>query len=232
MDWIDLKSPSPKPTPEAYAPFTWPAGRYRALEPVIENDGPSKVPTALGALQLLDRRRSQRSFTHLRPEELSALLWFSARTQATANSNLGFQLEQRPSPSAGAIHPVHVLVLIPGDTEWCRYDGRANALIEVPGSSDILQGLSVQMESMVPAPEATKTLLVAEPGKTQAKYFNHESLVWRDAGALLATMGIVAEALNLSYCPIGSTGEPWASMLSSEGNLVGVGAALVGGRAR
>lgn len=88
------------------------------------------------------------------------------------------------------------------------------------------------MESMVPAPEATKTLLVAEPGKTQAKYFNHESLVWRDAGALLATMGFVAEALNLNYCPIGITGEPWASMLSSEGNLVGVGAALIGGRAR
>ncbi|HBO1217385.1 TPA: nitroreductase family protein [Pseudomonas aeruginosa] len=202
------------------------------MEPVIENGGPSKVPPVLGALQLLERRRSQRSFTHLRPEELAALLWFSARTQATANSNLGFQLEQRPSPSAGAIHPVHVLVLTPGDTEWCRYDGRANALIEVPGSSDILQGLSVQMESMVPAPEATKTLLVAEPGKTQAKYFNHESLVWRDAGALLATMGFVAEALNLNYCPIGITGEPWASMLSSEGNLVGVGAALIGGRAR
>ncbi|WP_196797926.1 nitroreductase family protein [Pseudomonas aeruginosa] len=231
MDWIDLKSPSPKPEPEAYAPFTWPAGRYRALEAPAAADVSSKIDPALEALGLLDCRRSRRSFTRLTPEELAALLWFSARTQATANSDLGFELEQRPSPSAGAIHPIHLLVLIPDDTEWSRYDSRANALVEVPGSSEILHELTVQMESMMLAPEATKALLIAEPGKTQAKYLNHESLVWRDAGALLATMGIVAEALNLSYCPLGITGEPWVGKLSSAVNLVGVGAALVGGRA-
>ncbi|HHM7088332.1 nitroreductase family protein [Pseudomonas aeruginosa] len=232
MDWIDLKSPSPKPEPEAYASFTWAEGHYRALKAPIEHGEPSQVRPALGALQLLERRRSRRSFSPLTPEELAALLWFSARTLATANSNLGFELEHRPSPSAGAIHPIHVLVLLPGDTEWSRYDGRANALIEVPGSSGTLHGLTAQMESIVPAPEATKTLLVAEPGKTQAKYFNSASLIWRDAGALLATMGIAAEALNLNYCPLGTTGEPWASELSSTGDLVGVGAALVGGHAR
>ena len=72
-------------------------------------------------------------------------------------------------------------------------------------------------------------LLLAEPGKTSAKYQHGESLIWRDAGILLAVMALIAEALDYSFCPLGITGEPWADQLATSGVLMGVGLALVGG---
>ena len=71
-------------------------------------------------------------------------------------------------------------------------------------------------------------VLVAEPGKTAAKYANSESLVWRDAGVLLGYMSVVAEALGLGFCPLGITGQAYVSALSADARLTGVGLAVVG----
>ncbi|SEM10533.1 hypothetical protein SAMN05518845_11692 [Variovorax sp. YR750] len=86
------------------------------------------------------------------------------------------------------------------------------------------------MDELIAAPVATLLLLVAEPGKTAAKYFNSESLVWRDAGVLLGYLSLAAEALGLAFVPLGITGDPWAGKLVDESGLAGVGAALVGRR--
>lgn len=89
--------------------------------------------------------------------------------------------------------------------------------------------MTEQCQQTLPSEQATRLLLVAELGKTAAKYQHGESLIWRDAGALLAVMAVVAEALDCVLCPLGITGEPWASRLAPPGVLTGVGLVLVGG---
>ena len=222
MDWIKLSSPTVRTEPGRYQPFTWPDGVFHAL-PEVEDVGDE------GILNLLDHRRTRRTFSALSEGQLGQLLWRCSRTQSIAESDYGFDLELRPTPSAGAIHPIHLLLHRPGAPNWRRYDSRRHGLVELPESAKALAGLEEHCHDALPSEHATQLLFVAEPGKTCAKYQNGESLIWRDAGALLSVMAIIAEALDYSFCPLGITGEPWAGRLAPAGVLMGVGVALVGG---
>lgn len=222
MDWVNLGNPEVRAEPGHYQPFTWPNGTFYALPKV-------KAIGDTGILNLLDHRRTRRTFNALSAAQLGQLLWRSARTQAIAESNYGFDLELRPAPSAGAIHPIHILTHLPGTPNWSRYDSHRHGLVELAGSVEAFGGLVEQCHQILPTDQATRLLFVAEPGKTAAKYQHGESLIWRDAGALLAIMAVIAEALDYTFCPLGITGEPWAGRLASPGVLTGVGVALVGG---
>ncbi|MBI6799218.1 hypothetical protein [Pseudomonas syringae] len=219
---ISPDSPSVSRTPDHYDPLVWPEGHFEPLE---------QVPTRsdAGLLHLLGRRRTKRSFKALSDTELSELLWHCARTQATADSDYGFELELRPALSAGAIHPIHILVDHHATGSWQRYDSRQHGLHHIPEASSLFADLSLQCEETLAVELGTRLLLVAEPGKTLAKYQRAESLIWRDAGVLLAMTALVAEAIGCAFCPLGITGEPWASRLASPGILTGVGVALIGG---
>lgn len=227
MTWIELGNPiphsivHPSAQPTFYQPYVWPAGETRTLGLPAASDGP-------GLFNVLDGRRSRREFAPLSHSDLSALLWHTARSQGCMTSALGFDLEQRPTPSAGAIHPIHIVVRGPRDNNGWKYDSRAHSLIEIPGSMATLEGLAQHCNQLVPAPEATQVFLIAEPGKTLAKYKDGCSLIWRDAGVILGVMAIVAEGLGLGFCPLGITGEPWAGDLAPKGVLAGVGIALAG----
>jgi nitroreductase len=73
--------------------------------------------------------------------------------------------------------------------------------------------------------------LAAESGRTAAKYENAESLIWRDAGIALGYMSIVAEALGLTFCPLGVLGEPYVSaVVSGDPRIQAAGLAVLGAR--
>ncbi|WP_229427561.1 nitroreductase family protein [Methylomonas fluvii] len=160
-------------------------------------------------------------------EALGSLLWVCCHTQELGSDHLGFPLSRRPSPSGGAIHPVHLLVLLPQENCWYRYDPKEHALHETPSKLDATIVRS-SMQTIVAAPSATLFILAAEPEMTAAKYEASASLVWRDAGVILGILAIAAEALDLSFCPLGVTGEPWVSQLLEQPGLFGVGCAFVG----
>ncbi|MGV8268318.1 hypothetical protein ACV334_37680, partial [Pseudomonas aeruginosa] len=101
MDWINLSSPRVRAEPGHYQPFTWPNGTFHA-RPEIEHARYKSIPN------ILDHRRTRRTFNTLSVDQLGQLLWRSTRTQAIAESGYGFDLELRPTPSAGAIHPIHI----------------------------------------------------------------------------------------------------------------------------
>ncbi len=222
MSRLTLDSPIVKAVPGYYEPFVWPEGQFHPLEqPIARVDE--------GLLPLLERRRTKRSFNALSKTELSELLWRCARTQAVADSEYGFELERRPALSAGAIHPIHILIDHNATGNWRRYDSRRHGLHDIPGASELFAQFDQQCEATLRIGQGTRLLLAAEPGKTFAKYEQGESLIWRDAGVLLAMMAMVAEALGCAFCPLGITGEPWASHLAPTGILSGVGVALLGG---
>ena len=224
MDWIELGNPHPLPSPKAHTPLAWPAGAVVPLPP------PSDVP-ARSFGDVAKTRRTRRSFSALEPGSLSALLSLTCLVQQSGSVELGFPLTRRPAPSAGAIHPIHLIVLEPGQIEWHRYDPFRHALIKVPTTLDA-KLVRREVEELVAAPAATLLLFAAEPGMTAAKYDDPWSLVWRDAGVLQGCLSLAAEALDLSFCPLGVTGEPWTSRLLDQPGLVGVGAAFVGATPR
>lgn len=226
MAWIDLGNPSPRAEALPYEPIEWPSCGSLALEPASSI---SSRNTSFD--ELASQRRSRRLFDPLSLELLGALTWLSCRTLMSGFRFSGLDLSLRPSPSAGAIHPIHVLI-IQGDLDgWHRYDPTGHSLRQIQTLLDP-RPVMAGMQRVLPAPEATLLLFAAEPGLTAAKYEAACSLVWRDAGALLGTMAMAAESLGLSFCPLGVTGEPWIGRLLDQPGLTGVGAAFVGGTPR
>lgn len=226
MTWIDPGNPHPHPLPptRTYTPVVWPEGAHVPLPPPSEVAARSFIEVALA-------RRTRRDFSALEAGQLSALLSLTCRVQQVGDTQLGFPLTRRPAPSAGAIHPIHLVLLGPGKSAWQRYDPFQHALVNMPTSVDA-QHVRRAMEELLSAPGATLLLLAAEGGMTAAKYDHPWSLVWRDAGVLLGWLSMAAEALDLSFCPLGVTGEPWTSRLLDQPGLMGVGAAFVGATPR
>lgn len=185
-----------------------------------------------GFFETLESRATRRKFKALRQPALSELLWYSAKALATFTLPNGLRIQHRHTPSAGGIHPIDILTVDPVDARISLYDPIAHALCAV---CDIKTRYAVRLlqktQTLVPIQRASVLWFVAEFAKTLSKYKNGESLVWRDAGALLATVCLVSEALQLNCCPIGITGEPFISAaLNSSARVVGVGGCLVGGR--
>jgi len=223
MEWPNLKNPRPRPEPRQYIPVVW------LDSPLIRLPDSGILDTPPFAT-VVESRRTRYSFAPLSDERLGALMQLTCRVRATLGGPLSFPQSYRPVPSAGAIHPVHVVLHRPGETALHRYDPTDHGLRELDASVDASE-LRAAMQEVIDAPKATLLLFVAEPGMTSSKYENASSLVWRDAGVLLGMFAVAAEALSLNFAPMGVTGEPWASQLASAGRLAGVGAAFVGAHA-
>lgn len=219
--WPQEADPAPRSTPKLYKPIQWEITERRPL-PVSGNE----VLTPMAAA--LEARHSERTFASVPEALIGALLWHAARTKESVPSSLGFHIEHRPTPSAGAIHPVHLFIQLADEGSWARYNPQVHSLDLVVKSGKLLRPLVDHSEQVVPRGGGHLILFVAETGKTAAKYENAESLIWRDAGILQGSLALVAAALGLNYCLLGITGNPWVAKLSGQGRLQGVGVAILG----
>jgi hypothetical protein len=161
--------------------------------------------------------------------QLDALFTLTCKVTDAADDRLGFPQAHRPAPSAGGIHPIHVVINLPEDEAFLRYDP-ANHGFRVLRTDLASRLVRREVGDLVDAAHAAVLLFVAEPGMTAAKYSNADSLVWRDAGVLLGAFCYAAEALEMNCVPLGITGEPWVTQLNPAPGLAGVGVALLGSR--
>jgi len=160
--------------------------------------------------------------------EIGDFLWLTCRSRSSRPSDYGPSQESRPHPSAGALHPIHVFVAH-DSSALHRYDPEGHALVEMPDSSQGARCAIEAAEASLVLEKGYVLALVAEPGKTAAKYEHPQSLILRDAGVVLGYMSVVAEALGLSFCPLGLTGQPEvADCLGPAGLLNSVGLAVLG----
>jgi hypothetical protein len=163
-------------------------------------------------------------------DDLSTLLGLTAQTFEAQPSLYGFNQEFRAHPSAGALHPMHVLCNRGAGHPWERYDSLRHALVEVKGTERLASAARTAALEMVDGADGTLLALVAEPGKTGSKYANHHSLVWRDGGILLGYLSLVSEAMGLAICPLGLSGHAYVAPLNQAGLLQGAGLLMVGSR--
>lgn len=221
MTWIDLGNPKPRSLAITYDPYVWD----------VQLSAPLSIPEFLpddSLTSVLERRRTLRTFGKISNDVLGHLLWVTSRQVSTGHCHFGFSLSQRPVPSGGAIHPVHILISNQEEKFWQRYDPLSHSLHKL--SSACAESLLEVGDRILSIQSGELIMLVAEPGMTSAKYEDSNSIIWRDAGVILGNLALASELLNLAFCPLGVTGEPWASSISKQGLLKGVGMAVIGAR--
>lgn len=220
MNRFSLPSPRRRAQTTPYTRFKFPKTSDARLLPVraLQRDD---LRTALF------KRRSGERFLSLDDSALECLFAHALSPLAIAADA---ERERRPVPSAGALHPLYVT--ISRGRRWQVYLPRPHVLREVAVRAEIAEAIWAEVRTVRDPEEAHLLLILGEVGVMAAHYHNPETLLLREAGCLLGYLGLISEAMDLSFRILGPTGEPWASRLvmSADEVFVGVGTALVGGR--
>lgn len=158
-----------------------------------------------GFWEVLDERRSKRSYRHLDCQSLATVLYECNRVLSSWPSPKGFPCESRVSPSAGARHPLLVNLVVDDKIGaprggLYRYHPHCHAVsalsLEREHARRILTSISREHEN---AP-AVVIVFTASVQRTLSRYPNGTSLIFQDCGALATIHSLCASALGLSSC--------------------------------
>ena len=187
-------------------------------------------PTGPFAQSLAERRSHRR----LGPPDARAVGTVLARAglvRRRSTGTDGYPESSRPAPSPGARHP-HVLVLVVLDVTglmpgtWVLDPDRACLLPGAHPATDVTRALEAVADAMrTPEPPPAAVFTVARPALILGRYPSGMPLLWREAGALQATVHLAAADLGLGSCIVGTAGVLHA--YSGDG-LLDTGAVAIG----
>lgn len=215
------ENPRPRAVPDLTLPRAkWPVTRTLDCGDIV-------APLERSFAATLDARRSHRVMTRAPLREVVNAIAFAVRPREVIEGD-AFGRSRRPSPSAGAIHPVDVL-LVHGASRVFRYApfGHQLQILHV-SRPEHLDTFCQDCHQILPEASGTAIVLVGEMNRVAAVYKRPESLLWRDAGVLLQTLALVATAYRLAFCPLGILGTPVVRAIGLSKQISGVGVALVG----
>jgi hypothetical protein len=144
------------------------------------------------------------------------------------------QWESRPTPSAGGTHAIQLLILPLDPGASARvYDNDRHALGTCKGDGPGALALNrSSISTITAATSGTTVQLFADPTRLAACYENHETLLWRDAGALLATICFAATAFGLTSVALGRQGTSIVRTFGLPEPIKGVGGVHLGWTSR
>ena len=226
MEIIELKPPRPLAKPRALPVFDF---QISGVLPIPKPIRRKWLPFD----QVLNTRQSRRDFKKpLTLQQLGDLFWHSSRTRCTARVAGNTLWASKPSPSGGGCCPVRMLVLqapvLKNKLLLYDSDHHVFGVRDVPNAKLIQQSLR-EVDRCLKAHNGTVIWFVADLARSCARYRNPESLAWRDSGALLATLGLVAEGMGLECCGLGLHDIPaLRRFLKMDLSVIGVGGCIVG----
>lgn len=158
--------------------------------------------------------------------EAGRLLWHVC--QETAPSGIGragLPVLHRPAPSAGGLHPFSFICVADEESRVVLYDPSIHAFCDFQGATGSLLALNkAQLSQMLGTNAGVTIRFICDRALVDAAYAHSESLILRDAGALLATFALIAEWQGLAACPLGFLGNDFLNMAGLAGDrFVGVG---------
>ena len=212
---------------EPYSPILYPITQKRYLEKPVPKPEDS-------FLNVLVNRRTRRTFNQLSESQLSTILWYLAKAIELQVQDNGFVWSHRPCPSAGGRHPIDLIVSqfeAIKDRTWALYNPIDHSLNELMLDTTQCRLFVEHVNEVIPVGNATIIWFVADQFRTESKYINPLSLIWRDAGALLYGLQLVCCAFNVACCPLGTLGEPFISDLFGKYTstpVFGAGGCLIG----
>ena len=158
--------------------------------------------------EVMEFRRSPSMIGEARLECTLGFVGHVFRTwEAGQGASVG--LARKPVISAGALHPIDVLVVAgPGVHEpmvFCDHNGMWLTL-EVKCPDTLAEAVS-ECREILPTALGHLLLLAGDRRRVAKKYRPPESLLWRDAGAALQTCAMAAFAYGFAFSPLGDTGK-------------------------
>lgn len=176
---------------------------------------------------VLEGRRSRRKMERLPLRDLTSVLAFTLAPRAVLPGDR-FGRSLRPSPSAGAVHPVEVLLIY--GLRVFRYMPMTHELdlLRVSGPEGLRAFVRECGRLLPDASQGTAIVLAGDLQRVAALYEHPESLLWRDAGALLQTLALVVAAYGHAFCPLGIVGRSVLEAIGLEHSLTAAGVGLIG----
>ena len=201
-----------------YADYAWPVESSKLFEPF-------RAPSARAFVDVFEQRRSSRNLSPASLELVVGALLF-ALTPRFWKEGDSLRRSRRPALSAGALHPISVLLF--DNLGVFRLNADSCMLEKLIFSTEASNAWVAKCQRVVPAANGTFLVLVADMARPMSAYVHSETLVWRDAGAMLQVLALVAELFGLGFCPLGVLGNEVVSALSAGHQLLAVGAAAIG----
>lgn len=155
-------------------------------------------------------RRSTRRLTAPTRDEIGVVLARSGLTRASGIDAAGAPVARRAAPSAGGRQPLTLVVV-------------ANDVVDLPSGAWVLDPDSALLRAAAYSPDAITSanhaladclhadapppaavFAVAHPDRTLSRYPDGISLLWKETGALLMLIHLVATDLGLGSCILGT----------------------------
>lgn len=219
-----MNNPQPKPTEERVTSFDYPIQHTVKLSQDID-------PLSARFDEVITSRKSQRTFSGINLQQLSNILWYTAKVKQTFVQENGYILTHRGTPSAGARHPIDMLIInrtLLNSNLPHYYNPFEHTLNMLDLSAQPVVDFIEHINAIISITNATIIWFVAHPERTEAKYENPETLIWRDAGALINSIQLTCAASNVNCCSIGSLGEPFIGNFFNQTDIFGAGGLLIG----
>lgn len=191
--------PRPRAYPRSSDDLEWPVAGSVVL--------PIAVVPQLDFADLFESRRSVRRLTRPPLARVASAIAFATRSRFVRDTESAPRY-RRLSPSAGALHPFRVVMSTSAGAfrSWL-IDADAQMLHRLDVKSALSATLSrEQIRELAPEALGFAITLIGNEGLLKAHYSEHESLFWRDAGALMQTLLLSFEAFGLHSCMLGVSG--------------------------
>lgn len=213
--------PRPRASPLAVPPLPWAGTCATSLPRAVREPGAR-------FLDVLRARRSTPGEGPLLPIDLASVLWHATLLRERRPASSCYSAwESRAAPSAGGLHAVATLCL-PLDENLPAgvHDAAHHTIATMPGHTEAaLAANAASVCQIIGVHQGVTLQFVADMARLNASYEHCETLAWRDAGALLAVVLLVAEALGLAGTPLGRNGDAIAAAAGLAGpRWVAVGA--------
>jgi hypothetical protein len=215
---MHTEEPIPRDTPSAWAPYEF---DVIATEALTRPGSPSSRSFA----DVIAKRRSAVG-DPITLSSVAELLWYSVGWKGYApGGRAGFPIAWSTNPSSGGLQSINVICIADDGSAPRMYDPVNHAFLALKADNELVHVENRKAVLSVTGAHSGCTLrLVGDHSKVCAAYENADSLVLRDAGAVLATVCLCAEWLGLSACPLGFLGNAMLPLLGlPEERFQGVG---------
>ena len=219
-----MENPRPKDKHEKFTPFIYTIKQKQKLNKEFEKREED-------FLKVFFARRSYNEFSEISIAEVEELLFYSCHIMSGSMDEFGFFLTKRVAPSAGARHPIDLLISLPGTISkraLSYYNPVEHTLSELSIKKNKALNFFKEVNQNLSIENACIIWFSIQSRKTSSKYHNPESLYWRDAGVLLYCIQLVACYLNLKSCPLGSLAADTFYELFDTTELLSGGGILIG----
>lgn len=216
-------NPAPRKKEKSTKEFAYPISEQIVLPKPV-----ASLPVK-SFVDVINGRKSTKIFRELNLSEISNILWISAKVKALSVQDNGYILTYRSAPSAGARHPIDIVLQFEKNNELFYYNPFDHSINKLRINFRIANALNIHTRKILNTKLGMMVWFIAHEGRTAAKYINHKSLVWRDAGACIYCFQLTCAALGVNSCPVGTLGEPYLSKAFQKfGKVYGVGGIMIG----